>query len=104
MMADLDKKEHGDNNKFKIWQEKSKNALLDFSWGCTSCSYISEKWALICQKCSSLDSIQWQQFSMPYKTVESFPINTEHSNIANNLNDEDAARGIIKELNTGIDR
>ena len=41
---------------------------------------------------------------MPYKTVESFPINTEHSNIANNLNDEDAARGIIKELNTGIDR
>ena len=104
MMADLDKKEHGDNNKFKFWQEKSKNALLDFSWGCTSCSYISEKWALICQKCSSLDSIQWQQFSMPYKTVESFPINTEHSNIANNLNDEDAARGIIKELNTGIDR
>ena len=104
MMADLDKKEHGDNNKFKFWQEKSKNALLDFSWGCTSCSYISEKWALICKKCSSLDSIQWQQFSMPYKTIESFPINTEHSNIANNLNDEDAARGIIKELNTGIDR
>ena len=41
---------------------------------------------------------------MPYKTVESFPINTEYNDIDNNISDEDAARGIIKELNTGIDR
>ena len=104
MMADLDKKEHGDNNKFNFWHEKSQNALLDFSWRCTSCTYISEKWELICKKCSSLDSVQWQQFSAHSKKVESFPINTKYSKLAINLNDEDAARGIIKDLNTGIDR
>ncbi|MDB9761552.1 hypothetical protein OAC06_01930 [Alphaproteobacteria bacterium] len=104
MMADLDKKEHGDINKFNFWQEKSQNALLDFSWGCTSCSYIPEKWKLICKKCSSLDSIQWQQFSMNSNKVESFPVNTKYSKLAISLNNEDAARGIIKDLNTGIDR
>ena len=104
MMADLEKKEHGDNNKFKMWQEKSQNALLDFSWGCTACSYISVKWALICPKCSSLDSIQWQRFTETSKEIESFPMNTEYSNLSVNLKHEDIERGIIKDLNTGIDR
>ena len=104
MMADLDKKEHGDNNKYKFWQDKSLNALLDFSWGCTSCSYISKKWGLICPECSGLDSIQWQQFSSPSKGFITLPSNTQDSKPSIKLIDEDAARGIIKELNTGIDR
>jgi len=104
MMAELEKKEHGDNNKFKIWYNKSRDAPLDFTWGCTSCSYISRKWELICPKCSSLDSIQWQQFSSSSLEVETAPINSRHSKISFGLNDEEAARGIIKELGTGIDR
>ena len=104
MMADLDKKEHGDNNKYKYWLEKSQNAILDFSWGCTSCSYISGKWVLICPKCSSLDSIHWQKFSETSKEFEKLLINDKYNHLSININNEDAARGIIKELNTGIDR
>ena len=104
LMADLDKKEHGDNNKYKYWLEKSQNAILDFSWGCTSCSYISGKWVLICPKCSSLDSIHWQQFSETSKEFDNLLINDKYNHLSININNEDAARGIIKELNTGIDR
>ena len=104
MMADLEKKEHGDNNKFNFWYDKAQNAILDFSWGCTSCSYIPDQWKLICPKCSSLDSIQWQQFATSSTYIENIPPIIKHSKIANSFNAENAARGIIEELNTGMDR
>ena len=104
MMADLEKKEHGDQNKSNIWYKKSQNASLDFTWGCTSCSYIANQWDLICPKCSSLDSIQWQQFRDPSIYIENKDSINKHNKISNTFSTIDSSGGIIEDLNTGIDR
>ena len=100
MMAELEKKEHGNTNKFNYWYDKSKNAYLDYSWGCTSCSYTSTNWELICPTCSNLDSIKWQQFSTT--KISNDKNISDRSNKINNINN--TKKGIIGELNTGIDR
>ena len=93
MMADLEKKEHGNITKSDYWINKAKSANLDFVWGCTSCTYISKSWSLICPKCNSVDTIKWQQFNTSKNLIpKTDPIKTIQ------------AKGIIEELNIGIDR
>ena len=93
MMADLEKKEHGNITKSNYWIKKAESANQDFVWGCTSCTYISKSWSLICPKCNSVDTIKWQQFSTFKKLIpKADSIKTIQ------------AKGIIEELNLGIDR
>lgn len=103
MKAELEKREHGNTSKFNYWNEKAKNANLDHSWGCTVCSYTSNEWLLICPTCTNLDSIKWQQFSNI-----SISRKTNISDRSNNIIDikevKDTTKGIINELNIGIDR
>ena len=61
--------------------------------GCTSCTYISKSWSLICPKCNNVDTIKWQQFNTSKNLIH------EADSIEKNQ-----AKGIIEELNTGIDR
>lgn len=93
MMSDLEKKEHGNISKSNYWITKAENANLDYSWGCTSCTYISKSWHLICPECNNVDTIRWQQFSSSQR-----PINK------NSSLEIIKSKGIIGELNTGIDR
>jgi len=93
MMADLEKKEHGNISKSNYWIKKSENANLDFVWGCTSCTHISTNWSLICPKCNNVDTIKWQQFSKSNKNMNKL-YSTEIIK----------QKGIIEELDTGIDR
>ena len=71
MMADLEKKEHGNISKSNYWVQKAKSATLDYSWGCTSCTYVSKSWSLICPKCNNVYTIKWQQFSPSQITLNS---------------------------------
>ena len=55
--------------------------------------YISKSWSLICPKCNSVDTIKWQQFNTSKNLIpKTDPIKTIQ------------AKGIIEELNIGIDR
>ena len=92
MMADLEKKEHGNISKSDYWIKKAENANLDFVWGCTSCTYISKSWSIICPKCNNVDTIKWQQFSRSQKLIDK-----------TNPIEKMKQKGIIEELNTGID-
>ena len=93
MMADLEKKEHGNINKSDYWIKKAENANLDFSWGCTSCTYTSTSWSLICPNCNNVDTIKWQQFSKSKTTVNKL------SSI-----ETTKPKGVIEELKSGMDR
>ena len=93
MMADLEKKEHGNINKSNQWIKKAENANLDFVWGCTSCTYISLAWSLICPKCDNIDTIKWQQFSKSNNNVDKLSTIEPVKPL-----------GIIEELNNGINR
>ena len=92
MMADLEKKEHGNISKSAYWIKKAENANLDFVWGCTSCTYISKSWSIICPKCNNVDTIKWQQFSRSNSLIDKV-----------NPIEKMKAKGVIEELNTGID-
>jgi HemY protein len=100
MMADLEKKEHGNISKSNQWIEKAKNANLDYTWGCTSCTYIQSSWSLICPKCSNLNSITWQQYSL--SKIYTNKIST--AKIDTLSFEDNNSKGIISELNSGIDR
>jgi HemY protein len=93
MMADLEKKEHGNISKSNYWIKKAENANLDYAWGCTSCTYVSKSWSLICPKCNNVNTIKWQQFSQYEGSIDK-----------KNSIEMIKPNGIIGELKTGIER
>lgn len=93
MMSDLEKKEHGNISKSNYWITKAEGANLDYFWGCTACTYVSKSWHLVCPECQNVDTIRWQQFSLSKSSINK-----------NNSLEKIKAKGVIGELNIGIDR
>ena len=54
---------------------------------------MSKSWFLICPKCNNVDTIKWQQFSPPDDIINK-----------NSSKEIIKPRGIIDELNIGVDR
>ena len=105
MMAELEKKENGNLKIYNEWLEKAEKANLDFIWGCTKCSHIDNEWKILCPKCFSLNSIKWQQFIDDKTLLKIKTISQKNDEVIINeydKNKENAARGILGELNKGI--
>jgi len=104
MMADIEKKENGNEKLSNEWKEKAALAKLDYIWGCTNCSHIENEWKIICPKCLSFDSIKWQQFKNS-KFNQNIKLNNKNIKIESNNkknNHENAARGILEDLSKGL--
>ena len=108
MMSKIDDMGHGNLKMSKFWMKKSKSAMIDSSWGCMSCSYVSETWNLICPKCYSLNKMKWDQFTVHKTQTISKRNKTDSSKnlkeIIHKQSTENAARGILSELKDGIER
>ena len=105
MMAELEKKENGNLKIYNEWLEKAEKANLDFIWCCTKCSHIDNEWKILCPKCFSLNSIKWQQFIDDKTLLKIKTISEKNDEVIINeydKNKENAARGILGELNKGI--
>ena len=107
MMSEIEKMENGNLKLSNEWIEKSKLANLDFSWGCTSCSHTDKEWQIICPKCLNLDSIKWQQYKsntnpsgLQLKEPKNKIITNDKETFSENP--ENAARGILADLNKGF--
>ena len=104
MMADIEKKENGNEKLSNEWKEKAALAKLDYIWGCTNCSHIENEWKIICPKCLSFDSIKWQQFKNS-KFNQNIKLSNKNIKIESNNkknNHENAARGILEDLSKGL--
>lgn len=42
------------------WHEKANSAIPDPTWMCRNCRHTSDRWELICNHCSSMDSFAWE--------------------------------------------
>ena len=108
MMSKIDEMGHGNFKMSKFWIEESKSAMTDSSWGCMSCSYVSETWNLICPKCYNINKMKWDNFFV-HKTQAISKRNKIGSSknlkkIIHKQSPENAARGILSELKDGIER
>ena len=107
-MSKIDEMGHGNFKMSKFWIEESKSAMTDSSWGCMSCSYVSETWHLICPKCYSINKMKWYKFFVnKAQTISKRSKANSSKNlkkIIHKQSPENAARGILNELRDGIER
>ncbi|MEE8393458.1 MAG: heme biosynthesis HemY N-terminal domain-containing protein [Rhodospirillales bacterium] len=60
LMAELEESEHGDLTAARQWLVRASLADPDPAWVCNSCGNASSEWSVMCAKCSSFDSLDWQ--------------------------------------------
>ncbi|MCE2716427.1 MAG: heme biosynthesis HemY N-terminal domain-containing protein [Pseudomonadota bacterium] len=71
LMAELMELQHPTRFELaKEWWQKASQTLSDYEWQCTECSHHASQWELICNNCSSVDKICWQETSTPQRHVK----------------------------------
>ena len=109
LMSQIDRLGNGNIKMSNLWIEKAERADKDYSWGCMSCSFFSEKWSLLCPKCLSVDSLKWDKYfseeSKQQIIVKKIKKPSKKNKVISfDKNLESAARGILNELKDGVER
>lgn len=59
MMADLEKRQHGDSASAREWLFKAANAPDPQAWSCRSCGHDAADWHPRCPACETFDGLTW---------------------------------------------
>lgn len=53
------------------WWIKASQTFSDYEWQCRECSHHFDQWKLVCEHCSSIDKIRWQESSSYQEHIKS---------------------------------
>lgn len=82
LMAELTEKRYPTQfDLAREWWKKSAQVTADYTWQCTSCHSLHNKWDLICNNCQEVDQIYWQQSSTPHRTIKGEIENVRLANV-----------------------
>lgn len=59
LMADLEKRQHGDSASAREWLFKAANAPHPQAWSCRACGHEAEDWHPRCPACDTFDGLVW---------------------------------------------
>ncbi len=61
MMAEIERREHGNEDAARQWQRRAGVTPPDTAWICSHCATSWDDWSPICQACGHLASLDWHQ-------------------------------------------
>lgn len=71
LMADLTEKRYPAQFELaREWWRRSSQITADYTWQCSNCHTMHDKWHLVCNNCEEVDKIHWQQSSTPHRLVK----------------------------------